>query len=319
MTADWQWENAVAGSVAGLATVTFSHPLDVVRTRFQVYDGRNPNLPNYKNTPHALFTIARSEGLRGLYAGFLPAVLGSSISWGLYFYFYNSAKQRYMKNQDESSARIHLASAAEAGGLVSFVAFISCYSLYYILSYVVIIAKLLLFQVCLLTNPVWVVKTRLQLQNPQHHGRPYSGLSDAFKTILKDEGWRALYKGLSPGLFLVAHGAIQFTAYEELRKIIVDFRHKQNSSSDSSSDLLTTGDYAALGASSKLAAILATYPFQVIRSRVQQRPSIDGVPRYIDSRHAMEKTARGYKRFLQRHYSQPSEKSSCGFNNFHCV
>ncbi|XP_076897845.1 folate transporter 1, chloroplastic-like [Bidens hawaiensis] len=263
MTADWQWENAVAGSVAGLATVTFSHPLDVVRTRFQVYDGRNPNLPNYKNTPHALFTIARSEGLRGLYAGFLPAVLGSSISWGLYFYFYNSAKQRYMKNQDESSARIHLASAAEAGGLV-----------------------------CLLTNPVWVVKTRLQLQNPQHHGRPYSGLSDAFKTILKDEGWRALYKGLSPGLFLVAHGAIQFTAYEELRKIIVDFRHKQNSSSDSSSDLLTTGDYAALGASSKLAAILATYPFQVIRSRVQQRPSIDGVPRYIDSRHAMEKTAR---------------------------
>ncbi|XP_076955447.1 folate transporter 1, chloroplastic-like [Bidens hawaiensis] len=263
MTADWQWENAVAGSVAGLATVTFSHPLDVVRTRFQVYDGRNPNLPNYKNTPHALFTIARSEGLRGLYAGFLPAVLGSSISWGLYFYFYNSAKQRYMKNQDESSARIHLASAAEAGGLV-----------------------------CLLTNPVWVVKTRLQLQNPQHHGRPYSGLSDAFKTILKDEGWRALYKGLSPGLFLVAHGAIQFTAYEELRKIIVDFRHKHNSLSDNSSDLLTTGDYAALGASSKLAAILATYPFQVIRSRVQQRPSTYGVPRYIDSRHAMEKTAR---------------------------
>ncbi|MFS7928023.1 putative mitochondrial carrier domain superfamily [Helianthus anomalus] len=37
MTApDWQWENAVAGSVAGLATVTFSHPLDVVRTGFQV-------------------------------------------------------------------------------------------------------------------------------------------------------------------------------------------------------------------------------------------------------------------------------------------
>ncbi|MFS7935192.1 putative mitochondrial carrier domain superfamily [Helianthus anomalus] len=36
MTApDWQWENAVAGSVAGLATVTFSHPLDVVRTGFQ--------------------------------------------------------------------------------------------------------------------------------------------------------------------------------------------------------------------------------------------------------------------------------------------
>lgn len=33
--ADWQWENAAAGAVAGLATTAFSHPLDVVRTRFQ--------------------------------------------------------------------------------------------------------------------------------------------------------------------------------------------------------------------------------------------------------------------------------------------
>ncbi|KAI3808421.1 hypothetical protein L1987_24372 [Smallanthus sonchifolius] len=260
---DWQWENAVAGSVAGLATVTFSHPLDVVRTRFQVYDGRNPNLPCYRHTPHALFTIGRLEGLRGLYAGFNPAVLGSTLSWGLYFYFYNNAKQRYMGNQEKTSARTHLASAAEAGALV-----------------------------CLSTNPVWVVKTRLQLQTPHHQGRPYSGFNDAFKTILRDEGWRALYKGLLPGLFLVTHGAIQFTVYEELRKIIIDFRRKQNSSIDKSSDLLTIIDYATLGASSKLVAILATYPFQVIRSRLQQRPNTYGVPRYADSGHALEKTAR---------------------------
>jgi len=26
------------------------------------------------------------QGLRGLYAGFLPGVLGSTISWGLYFF-----------------------------------------------------------------------------------------------------------------------------------------------------------------------------------------------------------------------------------------
>nr|XP_043632747.1 folate transporter 1, chloroplastic-like [Erigeron canadensis] len=259
---DWQLENAVAGSIAGLATVTFTHPLDVVRTRFQVYDGRNPNLPCYRNTPHALFTIARSEGLRGLYAGFNPAVLGSTISWGLYFYFYNNAKQRYMKSRDKTGARIHLASAAEAGGLV-----------------------------CLFTNPIWVVKTRLQLQTPQLQAPPYAGFSDALKTILRDEGWRALYKGLLPGLFLVTHGAIQFTAYEELRKIIVEFKGIPNSSNAKNSDSLTTFDYAALGATSKLAAILATYPFQVIRSRLQQRPSVNGVPRYLDSRHALTKTA----------------------------
>lgn len=92
-------------------------------------------------------------------------------------------------------------------------------------------------------------------------------------------------------LALVAHGAIQFTAYEELRKLIIDFRHKQVPSKEKSSKLLTTIDYATLGAASKLTAILATYPFQVIRSRLQQRPTKDAALRYIDSSHAMKKTA----------------------------
>ncbi|GFQ07818.1 folate transporter 1 chloroplastic [Phtheirospermum japonicum] len=263
MAADWQWENAAAGSAAGLATVTFTHPLDVVRTRFQVNDGRLSNLPTYKNTPHALFTIARTEGFRGLYAGFFPAVLGSTISWGLYFYFYSIAKQRYSRSRDELSPGLHLAAAAEAGGLV-----------------------------CLCTNPIWLVKTRMQLQTPQQ-ARPYSGFHDALRTILKEEGWRSLYKGLGPGLFLVTHGAIQFTAYEELRKMLINFRTEEyERNSNIADNSLDSIDYAVLGASSKLAAVGLTYPSQVIRARLQQRPNIEGIPRYMDSLHVVKETLR---------------------------
>nr|GMC66177.1 folate transporter 1, chloroplastic isoform X2 [Ipomoea batatas] len=253
---DWQWENATAGAVAGLATATFTHPLDVVRTRFQVHDGRTSILPAYRNTPHALYTITRLEGIRGLYAGFYPAVLGSTISWSLYFYFYSKAKQRYMKDRKELTPGLHLASAAEAGALV-----------------------------CFCTNPIWLVKTRLQLQSPMHQIRPYSGFHDALITILKEEGWRALYKGLVPGLFLVTHGAIQFTAYEELRKVVVNWRSVENERTSGTADNLDSIDYAALGASSKIAAILLTYPFQ-------QRPSTAGIPRYVDSWHVFKETAR---------------------------
>ncbi|XP_057952875.1 folate transporter 1, chloroplastic isoform X14 [Malania oleifera] len=261
----WQWENAVAGAVAGFATVASMHPLDVVRTRFQVNDGRLSNLPAYKNTAHAIFTIARIEGLRGLYAGFSPAVLGSTISWGLYFSFYSRAKQRYSKNREEKlSPGLHLASAAEAGALVS-----------------------------LCTNPVWLVKTRLQLQTPLHHARPYSGLYDAVRTILKEEGWSALYKGIVPSLLLVSHGSIQFTTYEELRKVVVSFKSKEtNGTPQSADELLNSVDYAILGGTSKFAAILLTYPFQVIRARLQQRPSNDGIPRYMDSWHVVKETVR---------------------------
>lgn len=258
----WQWENATAGAVAGFATVAAMHPLDVVRTRFQVNDGRIPNLPTYKNTANAIFTIGRLEGLRGLYAGFFPAVLGSSVSWGLYFFFYGRAKERYARNrEDKLSAGLHLASAAEAGALV-----------------------------CLCTNPIWLVKTRLQLQTPLHQSRPYAGLHDALRTIWREEGWLAFYRGIVPGLFLVSHGAIQFTAYEELRKVIVDFKQSKRTS-ESSSNLLNSVDYALLGGASKIAAILFTYPFQVIRARLQQRPN-DGVPRYSDSWHVVKETAR---------------------------
>ncbi|EPS63785.1 hypothetical protein M569_10998, partial [Genlisea aurea] len=259
----WQWENAVAGCAAGLATVTFTHPLDVVRTRFQVNDGRSSIVPAYKNTPNALFTITRTEGLRGLYAGFYPAVFGSTLSWGLYFYFYSKAKQRYLRSKEELSPALHLASAAEAGGLV-----------------------------CLCTNPVWLVKTRLQLQTP-HQARPYSGFYDAFRTILKEEGWRALYRGIIPSLFLVTHGAIQFTSYEELRRMIISFRTQEADANSTRPDnSLDSFDFAMLGASSKFTAIILTYPFQVIRARLQQRPSIEGFHKYMDSWHVLKDTAR---------------------------
>ncbi|XP_044469155.1 folate transporter 1, chloroplastic isoform X2 [Mangifera indica] len=302
----WQWENAAAGAIAGFATVAAMHPLDVVRTRFQVNDGRVFNLPTYKNTAHAILTIARLEGLRGLYAGFFPAVLGSTLSWGLYFFFYGRAKQRYSKNGEEKlSPGLHLASAAEAGALV-----------------------------CLCTNPVWLVKTRLQLQTPLHQTRPYSGLYDALRTIMTEEGWTALYKGIVPSLFLVSHGAIQFTTYEELRKAIVDYKFKRSKQNpDNGDNTLNSVDYAILGGSSKVAAILLTYPFQVIRARLQppfitiklasgeksacqfkpllfmtlifchlqQRPSSDGIPRYMDSWHVVKETFRfeGFRGFYK--------------------
>ncbi|MBA0643280.1 hypothetical protein Goklo_027590 [Gossypium klotzschianum] len=110
------------------------------------------------------------------------------------------AKQRYFRNREERlSPSLHLASAAEAGALVS---------------------------IC--TNPIWLIRTRLELQNPLHQSRPYSGVYDALRTILREEGWTALYTRLGPGLLMqVSHGAIQFTAYEELRRIMVDYEERK--------------------------------------------------------------------------------------------
>lgn len=61
-------------------------------------------------------------------------------------------------------------------------------------------------QVCLLTNPIWLIKTRMQLQSKAAAAAgavPYKGLWDALVQIGRTEGLRGYYKGLGPSLVLV--------------------------------------------------------------------------------------------------------------------
>ena len=59
--------------------------------------------------------------------------------------------------------------------------------------------------------------------DPKTH---YSGMTDAFVKIMKYEGCTGLYKGFTPGLCGVIHGAIQFMAYEELKNKYNNFHNK---------------------------------------------------------------------------------------------
>ncbi|KAI4380249.1 hypothetical protein MLD38_006463 [Melastoma candidum] len=281
----WQWDNATAGALAGFATVAAMHPLDVVRTRFQANDGRVSHLPTYKNTAQALLAIARHEGFRGLYAGFYPAVFGSSVSWGLYFFFYGRAKERYSAGREGGlSPGLHLASAAEAGGLFLHSLMVSLLRLVHGSLGVPLHKSYLAYK-----------NQNATSESSSEDSKLFWAIwSDALRTIVKEEGWTALYKGVFPSLLLqVSHGAIQFTSYEELRKIVLQFKtQRKEIKPDSSDKILNSLDYAALGASSKLVAILLTYPCQVVRTRLQQRPGKDGSPRYMDSWHVIKDAVR---------------------------
>lgn len=75
-----------------------------------------------------------------------------------------------------------------------------------------------------LTNPIFVVKTRLCLQfgpSPQclSEKKKYKGIVDALIKTYEYEGVRGLYKGFLPGVFGVSYSALQFVTYEVRRSI----------------------------------------------------------------------------------------------------
>ncbi|XP_022103614.1 mitochondrial folate transporter/carrier-like [Acanthaster planci] len=249
-----RYEHLVAGVTGGITSTLILHPLDLIKVRLQVNDGHTTR-PTYQGLVHTCQQVIRQNGWRGLYQGAVPNVWGAGASWGLYFFFYNAIKAYMQDGRPEPlGPGSHMLAATQSGILT-----------------------------LLITNPLWVTKTRLCLQyegmskgvrlhTSQGAKYMYKGMLDALWKISRHEGIPGLYKGLIPGLFGVSHGALQFMAYEELKKL------RQRVGDESSSTKLSSLEYIVFAALSKMFAVVTTYPYQVVRSRLQdQHHTYNGV------------------------------------------
>lgn len=254
------YEHLIAGILGGLTSTLVLHPLDLLKVRFAVSDGQSSIKRNYKNISNAFSTIVKEEGFKGLYKGVGPNCLGAGTAWGLYFLFYNSVKKHMLETTQSPSLGPlkHMTAGACAGALTTAI-----------------------------TNPIWVVKTRLCLQygtatvegttgtttrqassatnSLLPDSKRYLGTWDALKKVYKYEGIPGLYRGFVPGLLGVSHGAIQLAAYEEMKKIYIIRNKLPNDHS------LGTVQYLTCAALSKLLAASITYPYQVVRARLQDQ------------------------------------------------
>eukprot|EP00455_Lapot_gusevi_P024825 TRINITY_DN2590_c0_g1_i1.p1 TRINITY_DN2590_c0_g1~~TRINITY_DN2590_c0_g1_i1.p1 ORF type:complete len:352 (-),score=36.40 TRINITY_DN2590_c0_g1_i1:79-1038(-) len=240
----------VAGSCAGVCTRTVLQPLDLIKTRMQVQDVGAQQ--HYTGIRHAFTSIVRNEGVSALYTGLAPGLMGSGVAWGVYFYVYNTTK-RLWKNylgQSELGAHMNFVSAATAGVATS-----------------------------LATNPIWVIKTRIQLQykgtDASHH---YKGVFDCINRTIREEGFFALYRGIVPALWLVSNGALQFMFYEELKKFAKGSQKQQSSSQYGAENTLNSLHFLSMGATAKALSATMTYPLQVVRSRMYQKQGSTPVP-----------------------------------------
>ncbi|KAI4357773.1 hypothetical protein L6164_001700 [Bauhinia variegata] len=227
--------NAGAGAAAGAMAATFVCPLDVIKTRLQVH-----GLPNGKKGSviiTSLQHIIRTEGIRGMYRGLTPTIIALLPNWAVYFTVYEQIKGLLRSHDgcDQLTTGRNMIAAASAGAATA-----------------------------MSTNPLWVVKTRLQTQGMRINVVPYKSILSALTRITREEGLRGLYSGILPSLAGVSHVAIQFPAYEKIKSYMAK---KENTTVDK----LSPGDVAVASSISKITASVMTYPHEVIRSRLQEQ------------------------------------------------
>ena len=240
---DPQVSNALAGAGAGAIAATIVCPLDVLKTRLQVSTLRSGG-DAYVSTYQSLAHIAKTEGVHGLYRGLTPTIVALLPNWAVYFTVYESLKQVMSGGEEgHNGPPQHMASAAGAG------------------------AATVLF-----TNPLWVVKTRLQVQHsealrasmPQRV--PYRGTANALYRVATEEGFRGVYSGLAPSLAGISHVVIQFPVYERLKIELAERRGAPPRG-------LTRGslpvELVCASAVAKMVASSVTYPHEVIRSHMR--------------------------------------------------
>lgn len=223
-----------AGAIGG-GTATYStHWLDTIKVKMQTF----PNV--YNSGTFCLRDTIRHEGVKGLYLGATPALIGQMAKTAVVFLSYGVCEETIARLSGyqtvEELQTWHHASAGAMAGILS--SFVLC--------------------------PLELLKCRLQaLQQTAVPGgatvraSPYS----IAKTVLRTEGVRGLYRGL-PGIWAkdVPGSFIYFGSYEMAKSFVRKM--------DSSDRQLGVGDVFLCGMFAGL-CYCVTHPIETVKTRVQ--------------------------------------------------
>lgn len=178
--------NLATGAVARVAAGFVMMPVTVLKVRYE------SDYYAYRSLLGAARDIVRTEGFRGLFAGFGATAVRDAPYAGLYVVFYEQSKRRLAGLIDSSggaiplsssSPSINFASGAMAAGLATAI-----------------------------TNPFDAVKTRLQLMPGK-----YGNMLRATRLMIQEDGVRSLFGGLGLRMARKAlSSALAWTVYEEL-------------------------------------------------------------------------------------------------------
>lgn len=240
----------MAGTIASCVT----NPLEVIKTQLQSSSvGAGGDLAAGRGHPLQIARqILATDGAAGFFRGLPPTLIGIVPSRSAYFYAYQRCKEWLDPVWPAGSPP-----NAVISGLLAGIAGNT------------------------LTNPIWMVRTRMQLHVDAAAGHvAYKGYGDVIRTILREEGVKGFYKGLQASYWGCTEGAVQFLLYEQFKTRLLkreNGRLKELGLPETTE--LSHMMYFWSAAAAKMVASVATYPHEVARTRMREQARM-GVFKY---------------------------------------
>lgn len=225
----------LSGSIAGIVQVLLGQPLDMMKVRMQT------NPLEYKTLFQTGKKILHSEGPLGFYKGTLSPLCGISFCVAIQFSSNEAAKNFFInmnyrdksnKNPTKLSVLQYVYSGIFAGFCNAFV-----------------------------MSPVELFRIKMQVQSKDSAVK-YNGTVDCAKKIFQNYGLKGVYQGLCSTILRECPAyAIYFGVYETLMQMSLK---KYNSKSE-----IPLFHIMSYGALSGVLLWVGTFPFDVIKSRIQ--------------------------------------------------
>ncbi|XP_047306974.1 probable mitochondrial adenine nucleotide transporter BTL3 [Impatiens glandulifera] len=231
-----------AGAVAAMVSRTCVAPLERLKLEYIVRGEK-------KNLFELVRTIAVSQGLKGFWKGNFVNVLRTAPFKAVNFYAYDTYRKQLLKlSGNEQVTNLERFVAGAAAGITA-------------------------TMICI---PLDTIRTKMVAPG----GEALGGVVGAFRHVIRTEGFISLYKGLLPSILSVApSGAVFYGVYDILKSAYLrspEGKERIEKMKQQGQDLnalaqLELGPVRTLlhGAISGACAEASTYPFEVIRRRLQ--------------------------------------------------
>ncbi|XP_078444030.1 mitochondrial substrate carrier family protein [Wolffia australiana] len=183
----WVSPVAVGGAAAGILSTLICHPLEVVKDRLTV------DRETYPTIALAFRKIYERQGIRGLYAGFSPTLIGMLPYSTCYYFMYEKAKTAYCRAKKKKAlSRAELLVVGAVSGLTA----------------------------STISFPLEVARKRLMVG--ALGGQCPPNMAAALREVVAEQGWRGLYRGwAASALKVTPNSGITWMFYELWKDILL--------------------------------------------------------------------------------------------------